>query len=226
MHFYTQDGKPCHFQEIKSGKNKGQLRPTTLRDAKKLNLVPSVTEIIGVMDKGQGLLNWLISEAVKEATDPNYKRRDYAAEGSAIHKHIENYLNGEEPTEEGLPYVEAIKKAFETLGVKNARSEVTFACKHYFPFGGTVDIVGDGIICDIKTKSLASKSNHKSDEYAMQLYAYSVGLGMVGCRLANIFLCRENPGEWGVYEYTKEEIDRAKRMWELCLELFYLKNRL
>ena len=60
----------------------------------------------------------------------------------------------------------------------------------------------------------------------MQLYAYSVGLGMVGRRLANIFLCRENPGEWSVYEYTKEEIDRAKRMWELCLELFYLKNRL
>ncbi|RMG22178.1 MAG: hypothetical protein D6732_26075 [Methanobacteriota archaeon] len=226
MHFYTRDGKPCHFQEIKTGKNKGQLRPTTMRDAKKLDLVPSVTEIIGVMDKGQGLLNWLIAEAVKEATEPDYVRRDYAAEGAAIHKFVEDWINGDDVADEGMPYVSAMKNAFDFLGVKDPKSEVTFAFKGAYPFGGTVDIVGDGIICDIKTKSLASKQNHKSDEYAMQLYAYSVGLGMEGCRLANIFLCRENPGEWGVHEYTKDEIERAKRMWELCLKLFYIKHNL
>ena len=45
-HWYQADGTPAY--EI-VGAN-GKMRPTTLRDARKLNLYPSVTTIIRLMD--------------------------------------------------------------------------------------------------------------------------------------------------------------------------------
>ena len=46
-HFYDLAGKACHSQ---IGKN-GLERNTTLRDARKLNLFPSVTGITGIFAK-------------------------------------------------------------------------------------------------------------------------------------------------------------------------------
>jgi len=48
-HWYAQDGSAAYTQPNKS--KPGQTRPTTLRDAKKFDLVPSVTGIIGMADK-------------------------------------------------------------------------------------------------------------------------------------------------------------------------------
>jgi hypothetical protein len=42
LHWYDRHGRPCY--EVMS--KPGVMRPTTLRDARKLNLVPSVTNII------------------------------------------------------------------------------------------------------------------------------------------------------------------------------------
>jgi hypothetical protein len=53
MHWYTKEGRPLHEIE---GAN-GEMRPTTLRDARKLKLVPSVTTIMGIQDK-PALLTW------------------------------------------------------------------------------------------------------------------------------------------------------------------------
>lgn len=47
-HWYERDGTPCY--EVPN-KSKGGMRPTTLRDAKKLNLIPSVTTLLRVIDK-------------------------------------------------------------------------------------------------------------------------------------------------------------------------------
>jgi hypothetical protein len=54
-HWYDKDGEPRHF-EGKDGKG------TTLREARKLNLFPSVTTISSIQHK-QGLVNWLQEEA-------------------------------------------------------------------------------------------------------------------------------------------------------------------
>jgi hypothetical protein len=43
MHWYDKAGRPCY--EVERADKKG-MRPTTLRDARKMNLVPSVTSII------------------------------------------------------------------------------------------------------------------------------------------------------------------------------------
>jgi len=50
-HFYRQDGKPEYTKTIKTGQNAGQERPTNLRDARKDNLLPSITTIHKVKEE-------------------------------------------------------------------------------------------------------------------------------------------------------------------------------
>ncbi|MAF44293.1 MAG: hypothetical protein CMI54_09065 [Parcubacteria group bacterium] len=44
-HFYRQDGKPEYTQITKTGENAGKERPTSLKDARKFHLLPSITTI-------------------------------------------------------------------------------------------------------------------------------------------------------------------------------------
>jgi len=57
-HWYDQNGDPAYTIIGKNGKE----RNVTLRDARELNLVPSVTTIIGVAAK-PSLENWKIDQA-------------------------------------------------------------------------------------------------------------------------------------------------------------------
>jgi hypothetical protein len=61
-HWYQRDGVPLHT--VPSAK--GEPRPTTLRDARKLGLLPSVTNILGVIAKPE-LTAWLQEQAVLAA---------------------------------------------------------------------------------------------------------------------------------------------------------------
>jgi len=78
-HFYqrTENGiKPRHFVENKSGKNKGKLRASTLRDAKSAlkrgeRWLPSVTTIQGILDK-PGLNNWKVDQHLQTFLDLMY----------------------------------------------------------------------------------------------------------------------------------------------------------
>jgi hypothetical protein len=63
-HYYTEKAEPAHY-EAKDGK------PTTLREARKLDLVPSVTTIQGIVDK-PALTYWLQKQAVKEAVEGDW----------------------------------------------------------------------------------------------------------------------------------------------------------
>ena len=53
-HWYRRDGEPLH--SVPSAK--GEPRPTTLRDARKLGLLPSVTNVLGVIAKPE-LTAWV-----------------------------------------------------------------------------------------------------------------------------------------------------------------------
>lgn len=61
-HWYKRDGEPLH--SVPSAK--GELRPTTLRDARKLGLLPSVTNVLGVINKPE-LVEWKMTQAVLAA---------------------------------------------------------------------------------------------------------------------------------------------------------------
>ena len=73
-HWYAQDGEPMYTLIGANGKE----RNTTLRDAKSLGLVPSVTTIIGMIAK-PSLENWKISQAIR-ATELNPKSDDESIE--------------------------------------------------------------------------------------------------------------------------------------------------
>ena len=64
-HWYTRDGEPAYTQMKADGTGE---RPTTLRDAKKLGLLPSVTTVLGVLDKPQ-LTLWKMKTAVRAAAE-------------------------------------------------------------------------------------------------------------------------------------------------------------
>lgn len=64
-HWYTRDGSPAYTQPKSDGSGE---RPTTLRDAKKLKLLPSVTTVLGVLDKPQ-LTLWKVKNAIRAAAE-------------------------------------------------------------------------------------------------------------------------------------------------------------
>src|SRR5262249_7873584 len=66
-HWYRRDGEALH--SVPSAKGSLQtvtMRPTTLRDARKLGLLPSVTNVLGVINKPE-LVEWKMTQAVLAA---------------------------------------------------------------------------------------------------------------------------------------------------------------
>lgn len=62
-HWYYNDARPCYELPKKDGSG---MKVPTLADARKLNLLPSVTTILKVLHK-QALVDWLIEQAVLAA---------------------------------------------------------------------------------------------------------------------------------------------------------------
>ena len=64
-HYYTHDGKPCHTQPTKKGA-KNPDRPTDVRDARRLNLLPSITGITSML-ANEGLTRYKQMMVAEEA---------------------------------------------------------------------------------------------------------------------------------------------------------------
>ena len=64
-HWYYPDGKSCHSMPYSDKKRAGESRPTTLKDARALKLLPSVTGILGVLDKPM-LTDWKLEQLSRE----------------------------------------------------------------------------------------------------------------------------------------------------------------
>jgi hypothetical protein len=77
-HWYDRTGKACHTQPVKS--RPGDTRPTTLADARKLGLLPSVTGVLSILDKAQ-LNDWKLEQLSKEYR----KRLNQILERSKLH---------------------------------------------------------------------------------------------------------------------------------------------
>jgi hypothetical protein len=106
-HWYYPDGRPCHAVPNKS--KPGTQRNTTLKDARKLGLLPSVTTLLKILDR-PGLNNWRCEMAVlaaltlprkpdekdddfarRVATDADTIRDEAADFGKLLHANIEDY---------------------------------------------------------------------------------------------------------------------------------------
>lgn len=189
-HFYTREGKPAYTTNG---------RDTTLRDARKLGLVKSVTSFLNVVAK-PALTRWMVTQGIMAAltgtrqageTDDAYIARilteskqsaiDAANEGTRIHDACETYVRDGHCRDEYLPHAQAaaaeLKKLFPN--VDDWVVEKSFA--HPMGFGGKCDLhsPSTGIICDYKTKDGDFSDGKKLNwDQHWQLAAYYVGLGI------------------------------------------------
>jgi len=236
-HWYTKDGEPMYTV---IGAN-GRERSTTLRDARKMNLVPSVTTVLNVAAK-PGLNIWMQRQVLMAAltlpkvdseTEEQYidrivqdsKEQGRAAAdlGTDIHASIQHfYEKGAIVTHP--QHVSGCRDALlEWYGEQHWICEAPFA--HELGFGGKVDMYADNLVVDIKTKEFATGDEVKPyDEHLMQLAAYRVGLGMPEARCANIFVSRNVPGTVFIHEWTEEDLKRGWAMFASLLEFWQLKN--
>jgi hypothetical protein len=166
-----------------------------------LALLPSVTSIIGILDKPQ-LTRWKMREVAKAAIaipgpqgdEPVERFADRAIEaamsqvgeaadlGSRIHAAIENLMRGgaEEPSEELRPYVKPVLDWMRQVGVKVTHSEIVLV-NAVHGFAGRVDALftwGDAFgkmgILDFKTKKTKEGEKVEAyDEHTLQLAAYA-----------------------------------------------------
>lgn len=202
-HWYFPDGTPLH--EVPRADGKGT-RPTSLRDARKLGLFPSVTNVLSILAK-PGLDAWKQEQAILaaltlprndgESLDDFAKRvlTDMTSEvgraadlGSAVHAAIEGYAQGR-----WLPEDKEIARLFEPARqwfdaeVTQVHSVEIAAAHLEFGYAGRVDLVatlkstGRPTVIDFKTQKTRRDKNGSfkpilHDTWPLQLEAYRMAL--------------------------------------------------
>ena len=242
-HWYAQDGTPMYTVPAKNG----EPRATTLRDAKKMGLLPSVTTIMKSA-ASPGLEAWKLNQMMLAAltlprmdgeneesfikriqADSKEQARQAADRGTAVHAAIERFYDGQIEAD-SLPYLEAVYKAVEKhFGNPRWAVEKSFASNG---FAGKVDmhtLEGDGVVIDFKTKEFTSETMEKVagfDENVMQLAAYRMGLAIPNARCANVFVSVTEPGLVVVREWTEDELVRGWKMFDALTTYWYAKSQL
>jgi hypothetical protein len=240
-HWYrAENGEPCY--EV-MGAN-GQMRPTTLRDARKLNLVPSVTTIIRCADR-PGLTNWMVDQGILSALtlprlqdepeslwlrrvkeDSKEQAKKAAERGTAIHAAIQGHYEGKPPAIEYWPHVMgAAREVNQWLGWEKWLAERPFA--HALGFGGKLDLhVPLAAVVDVKTKEFGPEDKLQTwDEHAMQLAAYREGLQMPKARAAVCYVSVSHPGVARMIEIKPDELERGWQCFKSLLSFWQAKNR-
>lgn len=241
LHWYRRDGTPQYTVEAAKG---GQ-RATTLRDARKMNLVPSVTTIMSCAAK-PGLEAWKLNQMLlaaltlpraPEETEESYVNRivsdskeqakQAAERGTRIHEAVESFYEGiliADMAEYQLGVGEEIKNKY---GLDDFQAEKAFA--HELGFGGKVDLHSraykDGLVLDVKSKEFTDPTKVEAyDEHLMQLSAYRVGLGLPKAECANVFVSVTEPGLVVIKEWSQEELERGWTMFSSLLAYWQAKN--
>ncbi len=231
-HWYGRDGTPQYERECST--KPGQFRPTTLKDARKEGLCPSVTSIIKDTTPKPNLVAWMVEQgilaaltlprlagesvdqfAIRVAEDARQTSLRAADLGKRVHQAIEDWIS----TEAGTVDMQVAPMLGEYQ--KWHKENVNFVhvvewsfCRH--GYGGCTDLVAD--LCDgrravIDFKTQRRKPGEKLEawkpEAPMQLAAYAHGVDMGKVSLLNV-LISTNPDDLRieVKDWTKE-----RRKW-------------
>ena len=244
-HWYRSDGTPVHTLQLPDGQGR---RPTTIKDARRMNLFPSVTSILNILDK-PGLEVWKQNQVALASLRTPKKPRESeeywcrrvrgaafdqvgkAADlGSAIHDALERGMNGEAYNTELSVYVESVMKWKESTGIEIAEREIRIVNLDH-GFAGTADVFfrygesGVGIL-DYKTKKTRPGVEVVAyDNQAMQLASYAATFWgeenihrVVG---ANVFISSTEPGRMEVVKH-----DNLNRSWNAFKNLAALWRHL
>lgn len=241
-HWYTPTGEPCY--EVKA--RDGSMRPTTLRDAKKLGLYPSVTGIIR-MAAAPGLEIWKQQQVLLSALtlprkegeldtdfckrvmqDSQEQGRKAAERGTVIHAAIQRYYETGGMDTDSYKFVRGAEGIIKDWAgepfFEPWIAEQSFA--HETGFGGKVDLNGGYKVIDLKTKEFGPDDELKTwDEHAMQLAAYREGLGMPTARCAIVYVSVTHPGLARLLEVPDEDLRRGWECFKALLAYWQAKNK-
>jgi len=240
-HWYTRDGRPCH--EVPNA-SKGGMRPATLRDARKLGLLPSVTSVQQVLSK-PGLVRWQQEQAILAAlTLPrqgNESLDDYALRviedmrahprqaadlGTQINRICDNWYhrNAEAPPELN-PYLDGYKSALQTNSASVLWADrVLVGCD----YAGTVDQfwhvsqIGR-VLVDIKTTTIGAGFK-PYPEWCEQTSAYADLLDE-DVRTANLIFDKAHPEREPIFHlWKREEQSAGLEIFRASLTIWKLRN--
>lgn len=202
-HWYAQTGEPRYVQAKKDGSG---VRPTTIADARKQSLLPSVTTVLKAADK-PALTQWLRRTAILAAlttpridgeTEDQFADRVLTVDaesistaakdkGTAIHGAIECALTGKDYSEIAKQFMGDFGQDIE-LFVKPA---VEACLKIGNPIANEKVVVGDGYAGKLDTlcfneetkvfavvdfKTASKIPKKQYDEHVMQLGCYAAAL--------------------------------------------------
>lgn len=237
QHWYDRCGVPCYQQRTQ----KGGLRATDLRDARKLGLVPSVTTVLSVLAK-DALTTWKVRQGILAALtltrepgedddcflarvmeDSKAQAKAAAEEGSRIHDACECALKGLPYPDTYGPHVAAVREELARLfpDVTDWVAEQSFA--HLSGYGGKVDLhsPSTGIVVDYKGKDGDFTDGKKlAYDQHYQLAAYQAGLILPPNVCANIFVSRTHPGKVASHVWKAEEVQAGWTVFERALGLW------
>ena len=234
-HWYTQEGDPMYTIV---GTN-GVERNTTLRDAKSLGLVPSVTTIIGMIAK-PFLENWKIDQALKSAIALE-KDEDESDEEFFYRCKQDSKKLGLEAAKSGTKIHAQIEKGFlgksknKTYKVIQDFLDETFPNEEWFAedsfcasqgYGGKIDLYSkSGIFVDFKTKdNLEGKDPGRLvyDEHGMQLSAYAQGCQVDEPERVSVFVDRADTELVLGHVWDLESHAKHKEMFNSILKYWQL----
>ena len=247
-HWYDWNGKSCH--EV-IAKTTGLPRPTTVSDARKLNLLPSVTNILGMKAK-PALVTWMQDNAIMAALNtprnPDEPEgqwhsriaeeserigREAAELGTLLHEQLEIYLTegaftaGPEVTN----YLQGAKQWLDENVAEVIEAEKTVVGP--LGYAGRLDLFakmkdGSHAMIDFKSQKLVGKrAPNFYKEWAMQLAAYSHPFGG-GHELISVIIPSDAPGpvftkHWDNRDSALEAFKACHRLW--CFEKDYTPTR-
>ena len=241
-HWYDKDGKPCY--EVPYADPSKGMRPTTLGDAKKLGLLPSVTTIINEAAK-PGLERWKVQQGILSAitlpridhepldsfaeramADSKEQAKKAAERGTAIHAAIQVAYETDNIEPELSEFVMSAMAAIDNkYGMKAWDCEKSFASP--LGYGGKTDLSAHTVVLDVKSKEFADTEKKLAwDEHCIQLAAYREGLGIPKAVCANVFVSVNNPGLVYIHEWDEYELQRGWAMFKALLDYWYARTGL
>jgi hypothetical protein len=244
-HFYylNDDNQARPLYEVPYADPSRGMRPATIKDAKKVDGVPSPNTIMQVEAK-PGLARWSdrllldaawdcaalpYEEYLAESKAKHKELKEAAAnEGTAIHAEIERVLQNldYEPDR----YVEIVAAATEWLeqsGIEVTGIEKYFV-NHELGLGGMIDVVStDPATVDWKSTTTKGKSDAEVTRYwkdkAPLIAAYNMGYHeILHVPSWNIYLSRDEPGRIIPHKFDNDQLEFGWKKFQHCYELWVM----
>lgn len=242
-HWYLKSGETFYTVERSDGKG---IRDTTIRDAKKVGALYSVTTVTGQIRK-EMLENWKLKQLMKAVSElplwgqdeswENYQRRvfnryldntnRYSKQGTEIHNKLEDYFTTYELQEEDMNQLSPAIEAVMSLDYDYLEPELSFASIE--GYGGKIDLIlrkadGTTAILDFKTKQGDDLNKTLYDDYPMQLAAYRQAIDPTA-DCYNLFISVTHPGVVRMHRWEEEDLQRGWKMFKSLLDYCKLANK-